>query len=161
MPKPRVYVETTIPNVYYETRTSPEMVARQVWTRAWWAHAVNKYELVTSSKVLAELDRGTGDQVARRKSMLKDLRLLSVDPPVPAIVSFYIRHRLMPANPPDDAYHLAAASYHGCDFMVTWDLRHLANPRKALHIRRINTILTLHVPELVTPKHLMLKGNDV
>lgn len=161
MPKPRVYVETTIPNVYYETRTSPEMLERQAWTRAWWADAAEKYELVTSSKVLAELDRGTGHRVASRKSLLKDIPLLSVGPPVPAIVSFYIQHRLMPANPPDDAYHLAAASHHGCHFIATWDSRHLANPNKALHIQRINTMLTLHVPELVTPKHLMLRRGDV
>jgi predicted nucleic acid-binding protein len=131
MPKPRVYVETTIPNVYYETRTSPEMVERQAWTRAWWAGAVEKYELVTSIKVHAELDRGTGNQVARRKSLLKNIPLLSVGPPVPEIVSSYIQHRLMPAKPSDDAYHLAAASYHECDFIVTWDMRHLANPNKA------------------------------
>jgi hypothetical protein len=29
MPGPRVYVETTIPSFYHETRTAPEIVARR------------------------------------------------------------------------------------------------------------------------------------
>ncbi len=35
-PKPRVYIETTIPSFYFEIRKEPEMVARRLWTRRWW-----------------------------------------------------------------------------------------------------------------------------
>ena len=34
--KPRVYIETTIPSFYHETRTEPEIVVRRKWTREWW-----------------------------------------------------------------------------------------------------------------------------
>ena len=34
--KPRVYVETSIPSFYHETRPEPEMVAQRIWTRQWW-----------------------------------------------------------------------------------------------------------------------------
>ncbi|HEX2081743.1 MAG TPA: hypothetical protein VHG08_28825 [Longimicrobium sp.] len=58
MPKPRVCVETTIPNFYYETRTEPELVARRNWTREWWADAAQRYELLTSTTVFHELAKG-------------------------------------------------------------------------------------------------------
>ena len=32
-----VYIETSIPSFYVETRQEPEMVARRNWTREWWA----------------------------------------------------------------------------------------------------------------------------
>jgi hypothetical protein len=58
MSKPRVYVETTIPSFYHEARTNPEIVARRAWTREWWEHADDRYELVTSPAVLHELAQG-------------------------------------------------------------------------------------------------------
>jgi predicted nucleic acid-binding protein len=141
MPKPRVYVETTIPNVYYETRTSPKMIERQAWTRAWWADAAEKYELLTSVIVLDELKAGTSRNVRRRVALLDGLIVLPITPPIPAIASTYIRHKLMPATPAGDAYHLAIASFRSCDYIVTWNCKHLANPRKALHIRKITRCL--------------------
>lgn len=156
MPKPRVYVETTIPNVYHETRTAPESVKARLWTRAWWADASDRYDLVTSAMVVEELLNGAHDErVGIRKSLLRDVPLLPVTTAISDTVAAYLRHKLMPARPSMDAYHLAIASHHYCDFLVSWNCRHLANPHKALHIRRINTMLGLHVPELVTPKDLL------
>lgn len=39
--------------------------------------------------------------------------------------------------------------------LVTWNCRHLANANKFGHIRRINTMLGLKTPELVTPPELL------
>jgi len=64
----------------------------------------------------------------------------------------------MPSDPFGDALHLALASYHRCDFLVTWNCLHLANANKLGPIRRINGILGLNTPELVTPMEL-LGGN--
>jgi hypothetical protein len=157
MPKPRVYVETTIPNFYYETRTQPDLVAWRDLTREWWSDAAQRYELLTSPTVFEELDAGTRlPLVELRKALLLGLPLLLPHPPIPAIVETYLQHKLMPARPtPADAMHLALASKNDCDFIVTWNCRHLANPNKATHIRRINSALGLQVPELVTPQDLL------
>ena len=61
----------------------------------------------------------------------------------------------MPDDPVGDALHLAIASYHKCDFLLTWNCRHLANANKFGHIRRVNTLLGLYVPLLVTPLELL------
>ena len=61
----------------------------------------------------------------------------------------------MPANPVGDALHLALASYHRCDFLVTWNCQHLANATEFANIRRVNTVLGLWVPMLVTPLELL------
>ena len=61
----------------------------------------------------------------------------------------------MPANPTGDALHLALASYHKCEFLVTWNCVHLANANKFGHIRRVNTMLGLFTPTIATPLELM------
>lgn len=66
----------------------------------------------------------------------------------------------MPANPAGDALHLAVASVQRCDFLVTWNCRHLANANKFGHIRRVNTLLGLYVPTLVTPLELLEDDDD-
>lgn len=156
MSKPRVYVETTIPSFYYETRPEPEMVARRRATREWWERARMAYEMITSSTVLLELAAGTSERAAPRMDLLQDVPIVLPNADVSEIVFAYLRNKLMPAKPTSgDATHLALASYHRCDFLLTWNCRNLANPNKSAHILRINARLGLHVPRLVTPLDLL------
>lgn len=160
MSKPRVYVETTIPSFYHETRTAPDILARRRWTRRWWSGAPERYELVTSSPVLDELAGGPRERIAERLALVRELPLLAIEPGIAEIVQAYIRHKLMPADPAGDALHLALASYHKCDFLVTWNCRNLANANKFGHIRRVNTMLGLFVPILATPLELLGGNNE-
>ncbi len=148
MAKPRVYVETTIPSFYHEARTTPDIVARREWTRQWWDAAPANFDLVTSVAVLDELASGPHERREDWLHLVRDLPLLPVEPAIAEIVEAYL-----------DALHLALASYHKCDFLVTWNCQHLANANKFGHIRRINAMLGLYVPLLVTPLEL-LGGND-
>jgi predicted nucleic acid-binding protein len=158
MTKPRVYVETTIPSFYHEPRASADIVVRREWTRQWWKEAPERYELVTSPAVLDELAGGMPEWSRMRLELVRNLPLLPVEPAILEIVETYIRFRLMPADPGGDALHLALASHYKCDFLVTWNCRHLANANKFGHIRRVNTMLGLFVPALVTPLELL--GED-
>jgi predicted nucleic acid-binding protein len=153
--KPRVYVETSLPSFYFEKRTEPEMVARRLWTREWWVMATRRYDLATSVAVLNELKRG--DFAAREDclKLLDGVQLLATDPPVVEIAEAYVAHHVMPKDPLGDALHLALASYYKCDFLVAWNCAHLANANKFGHIRRINTILGIHIPALVTPLEMI------
>jgi hypothetical protein len=155
MAKSRVYVETTIPSFYHEARTTPEIVARREWTRQWWSEAIGRDELVTSPAVLDELSSGPSDRSPDWLALVSQLPLVAINQAVAEIASAYIRHRVVPTDPAGDALHLALASYHKCDFLVTWNCRHLANSNKFGHIRRVNTLLGLFVPALVTPLELL------
>lgn len=148
-------METSIPSFYHQTRTEPEMIARQQWTRDWWDRYSPEYSLVTSVAVLDELARGDYPAKEAATQLVSTLPLISVEEAVTDIVQAYIRHRVMPDDPVGDALHLALASYHKCDFLLTWNCRHLANANKFGHIRRVNTMLGLYVPLLVTPLELL------
>jgi hypothetical protein len=54
----RIYIETTIPSFYHETRGEPEMVVRREWTRLWWAKAEKVHEIVTSEGCLRRVVPG-------------------------------------------------------------------------------------------------------
>ena len=115
-----VYVETSIPSFYHEVRTEAEMVARREWTREWWKVARERYELVTSPAVVDELERGDYPSHDECLELIEPLSLLAIEPPVIDIVETYIARHVMPTDPAGDALHLALASFHRCDFLVTW-----------------------------------------
>jgi hypothetical protein len=153
--KKMIYLETTIPNFYYETRAEPEMIARKNWTREWWDNQSGHYQLVTSMAVIEELEQGDYPNKNQIIDLANDIPMLDINMEIYDIVETYIKRKLMPADTRGDALHLALASFHGCDFLLTWNCKHLANANKFIHIRRINTLLGLYVPALITPVELL------
>lgn len=153
--RPRVYIETTIPSFYHEIRQEPEMVARREWTCDWWDSHSERYALVTSIPVIEELEAGDHPMKKECLQLIAGTAILTMAEPVGEIVDAYIQHRLMPNDPKGDALHLALASYHRCQFLLTWNCTHLANANEQEHIRHVNTLLGLQVPILTTPLELI------
>ena len=153
--KPSVYIETSIPSFYFETRTSAAAVARREWTHEWWETRRSFFEVVTSAAVKAELQRTPQPKRDLCLSFIEPLPKLQIDNEVTAIAQIYIRNKIMPADANGDALHLAVASYHECRFWLTWNCTHLANANKFGHIHRINTALGLQTPTLITPLELL------
>lgn len=157
----RLYIETTVVSFYFNARTEPEMVARENWTRRWLDAALSGAdELVTSLAVESELDVGEFPNKAAMLAFASRFPLLDVNDAVIEAVQAYIAHRVMPNNPGGDAFHLAVASFHRCDFFVTWNCQHIANANKFGHIRRVNAMLGLGNPALVTPLELLNEDID-
>ena len=153
-----LYLETTIFSFYYDTRPEAEIVARRNWTKEFWEACRNSYEFVTSTAVLRELERGSKPHKVDALNLALTLPAVSPDDAVDEIVRVYQRHKLMPLDPSGDVLHLALACYHGHDFLVTWNCQHLANASKTDHIRRVNALLDLPTPKLVTPLELLGAG---
>ena len=150
-----VYIETTIPSYYCETRRSPAIAAWREATRTWWHNYRAAYDLFTSAYVLAELRRAPAAKARLAQQLLAGVPILDEPPGVQDVVAYYIAHRLMPADALGDAAHLALASMHGVKFLLTWNCRHLANANKVQHIAVLNARLGLPVPIVTTPLELI------
>jgi predicted nucleic acid-binding protein len=155
-----IYVETTVPSFYTETRDD-EVRIRRKWTRDWWHLPHTGQDLVTSFVVQDELsrvpDRGRRDAALQ---LIRPLEQFIYTAEIEEIVEVYLAHKLMPREGVGDAAHLALASFYGCDILVTWNCKHLANANKADHIRRVNALLGLETPLLVTPLELLEKDDE-
>ena len=151
-----IYVETSIPSFYFETRPGAQMQARREWTREWWNLARWQDALFTSAVVITEL-RETPDPVKLQEmiNLLAPLPRLPYTDEIDTIVEVYLAHKLMPVDSGGDAHPLALASFHRCDRLVTWNCKHLANPNKTEQIRLVNGSLGLHTPQLLTPFEIL------
>lgn len=153
----KVYIETTIPSFYFETRRNVECVSRRNWTRRWWDEHRHEHQLATSIVVQNELSDPKYPETKRRNALalINDLPILDVGARIDEIVEAYVEHLLMPQQPTADAIHLALASHYECDVLLTWNCVHLANPNKFRHIATINKRLRLIVPAVITPLELL------
>ena len=117
--------------------------------------------LVTSFVVREELSQIL-DAKRRVESLalIQPLEQVTYTPAVEEIVAVYLAHKLMPHEGLGDAAHLALASFHECDMLITWNCKHLANANKTDHIRRVNALLGLRTPLLVTPLELLEQDDE-
>jgi len=150
-----VYIETTIPSLYFDERTDAKTVARREWTRNWWDNHRQNYRLVTGAPVVEELSRGEHLRKKEKLQLLREVKIFRRNDAIAEAIEAYIERYVMPRDPSGDAAHLALASFYKCDYLLTWNCVHLANANKFGHIRRVNVLLGLHVPQLVTPLGLL------
>ncbi|MFP4395411.1 MAG: hypothetical protein ACLFTI_09125 [Anaerolineales bacterium] len=95
------------------------MVARKLWTRQWWDQSEASYALVTSVTVLDELRQGEYSNKTAVIDLVRAMPLIPVTQEIIEIVQTYIQYQVLPRDPVGDALHLALASYHKCDFLLT------------------------------------------
>ena len=149
--KKRIYIDTSIPSAYYTLRTDDGSRARQRVTRQWWDEYANVFILTSSPAVIEELSDGISEKTRDRIALVENLEILPITADIRQITQLYIDRFIMPQDPSGDALHLAIASFHRMDTLLTWNRSHIANVSKIPIIQRINRELGLATPELTTP----------
>jgi hypothetical protein len=127
-----IYVETSIPSFYFETRPGAAMQARREWTQQWWSLSKWQDELVTSLWVLRELEAALDPKPTECLQLLEELPLLSSDTGIDALVMAYIDNKIMPADADGDARHLAVATFWKCDTSYRGIAATLPTPTKRI-----------------------------
>lgn len=88
--KPAVYIETSIPSFYYETRTGAEFVAMRNWTREWWDERKTQYDCFISSAVIDELESGDYPKKSEKIQLISDIEYLDITSDIEEIVEVYL-----------------------------------------------------------------------
>ncbi len=151
-----VYVETSVAS-YLTARPSRDLraAAWQQTTIQWWEQEQPKYELFTSELVLAEARSGDADAAGRRLAVLDGLPLLSVSDVVKDLADRLMADGGIPPHAEADALHIAVATVHGMDYLLTWNCRHIDNATTKPVIRSICTVAGYTCPEICTPLELL------
>ena len=155
-----IYIETSVASFYHETRPERDLQSRRDWTRQWWGMPKFDQELVIGLPVISELEETPPPKRNKVLALIAQLRILPYVQEIADVVEVYFAHKLMPKDAQGDAEHLALASFHNCDMLVTWNCKHLANANKFGHIHRVNALLGLRTPSLVTPLQLLEKDDE-
>ena len=151
-----IYVETTIFG-YLTARPTRNVVAaaRQQVTQAWWATRRDAFSLFVSELVLEEAAEGNPEAAARRLAVAEALPLVNVTDRAMRLAPELQALAQLPARAGADALHIALAAVHGIDYLMTWNLRHIANAELRPRLERACRIHGYRPPILCTPDELM------
>jgi predicted nucleic acid-binding protein len=154
-----VYIETSV--VSYLTALPARDLLAAAWQSAtleWWQTRRERFELFTSQLVLDEASSGHPDAAGRRLHSLEHVPILPLTDLATDLAESLVREGALPQKASDDALHLAIAAYHGVNYLLTWNCRHLDNAEMKPVMRRICAIHGYTCPEICTPIELM--GDD-
>ena len=156
MDKPSVYIETSIISyLAADPSRHPVTLRNQQLTHVWWNTRREGYELYTSVLTLKEAARGDAVMARRRLELLAPLSIVEARNDVPQLANVLRAGLSLPEQATADTEHVALAATSEMKYLLTWDRKHIANPRL---LRKTESILALWgytTPVLCTPGELM------
>ncbi|MFH1392345.1 MAG: type II toxin-antitoxin system VapC family toxin [bacterium] len=150
--KPKIYLDTSVPSNFYDADT-PEQTAL---TRLFWEDYLSKFQAFISEATVQEIKK-TSDLEKRRKTiqLLNKFKILKITSEIENLAGNYLKSQIVPKSHPIDALHLACATFYEIDFLVTWNITHMANPNKRKKLTEFNKSADLFIPQLTTPEELI------
>ena len=146
-----LYLETSVVGAYLD---NGEPFRRDMTIR-WWEHELAEYRPYTSLLVERELERVAEPHRTGYLKLIKPLEQLELNQEIAILADGYISRGIFHRKYIADALHVATASFHKVDYLVTWNFGHIANVRKQARLRLFNTAAGFFSPVIVTPEFLV------
>lgn len=123
-----VYIETSIVG-YLTVRPSNNLIlmANFEITRRWWETRSSQFSLYISQVVLDEAAQGDSEIAIKRLEILQNLPVLELNEAIQDLAAQFLTKSNLPSKASDDAIHIATATVHGLDYLLTWNCKHIAN----------------------------------
>ncbi|MCL6546966.1 MAG: type II toxin-antitoxin system VapC family toxin [Bryobacteraceae bacterium] len=151
-----VYLETTFIS-YLVARPSRDLlvVAHQQATQEWWANRRGEFENCVSQIVIDEVSAGDPAEVQKRLAMIGGLAVLEITEDAESLTEAILAAGILPPHAARDAGHVAVATVHAIDYLLTWNCKHLANAQISRRIAVVCEKLGHRMPIICTPEELM------
>ena len=146
-----LYLETSVIGAYLDAGDR----FRRDLTIRWFERELSEYRPCISLLVRRELERIEEPHRSGYLKLLGGLHDVELVDEVAILAEGYISRGIFHRKFMADAVHVALASFHKIDYLVTWNFGHLANVRKQARIRLFNTAAGFFSPAIVTPEFLV------
>ena len=152
-------------SVYLETSLISHLVARpsrdvivaghQQTTQEWWANRRSEFECSVSQVVIDEASAGDPAEIQKRLAIIAGLPALEITEAAESLTEAIMAAGMLPPHAVRDAAHVAVATVHAIDYLLTWNCKHLANAQIARRIALVCQKLGRRMPIICTPEELM------
>ena len=150
----KIYLDTSVPSNYYDIRPLEQVGS----TRIFWSEVLPKFQPYVSPLTVREIEK-TPHNPTRSKilKLVEKCHLLTEPAKIEEKAYEYVLHNLIPQKYLSDALHIALATFHEMDYLVTWNMKHIAGAEQRTKITRFNESKSLFVPTIITPEELNKK----
>jgi predicted nucleic acid-binding protein len=132
-----LYLDTTVWNFNFSDDAPQYQIATQdFFTKA----RQGLYDLFVSDAVLVEMRGAPEPRRSKIQALLEEIapNFLSASPEVKRLADLYIERGALPQKSAMDALHVAHATVHQIDVLVSFNFKHLANIGRRDRIAAIN-----------------------
>jgi len=130
------------------------VLGNQELTREWWLNRRENYELFVSEVVIREAMLGNQSVAQQRLEIIGALPVLRVTVEAERLAPLLLRAAGLAANAKTDALHIAVATVHGMDFLLTWNCTHIANAATRRAVESQCRSSGYEPPVICTPQEL-------
>jgi predicted nucleic acid-binding protein len=151
-----VYIETSIVG-YLTARSTKNLIiaANTETTRDWWEYRRSTFTLYIFQVVLDEVMLGDAEMAAKRLEVLQGFPLLELSDAVQDLAAQFLSRSNLPPKAAADAVHIATATVHGMDYLLTWNCKHIANAQIQKKLAEVCLDFEYELPTICTPYELM------
>lgn len=137
MKKLKLYIETSVWNFLFAD-DAPDK--QQDTVRFFNAIKNDDFELYISEMVITEITRARDPIRSKLLSMVSEFEPeeLEVTPEIRRLAAKYSEAGFLPKKAYEDLVHAAVATVNNMDFLVSWNLKHIAKLRSIVEINAVN-----------------------
>ena len=154
------YLETSFFSACVTTRADVDSQSWRKRSLAWLKGQATHHELFISDEVLGELAAPSYPNSREALRFTAGITVLEVSDEVLGLGQVLIDEKVMPGPNTGDAVHVAAAIYYRLEYMLTWNVKHLANLNKRTHLAKVCLKVGRVPPMIVTPDVLWEDANE-
>jgi hypothetical protein len=99
-----------------------------------------KYEGYTSGYTVLELEDAAEPKRGKMLALIEEynLTVLDINDEADRLAEIYIAEKIIPSRYRDDSAHIAIASMHGLDCVLSYNLKHINKLRTKIQTERVN-----------------------
>ena len=153
---PWVYLDPTVISYYVaDSSKNPQLALWQSESRRFWNDFQHRFTFVVSETVIGEISAGDAMQARKRLAAVAQFTRLFKMPQTDALAQLLLAARAVPKSAEGDAEHIAIATVHGVDYLVSWNHKHLVNENQLRQIHRVCEGAGFQPVTICTPTTLM------
>lgn len=154
MKKLKLYIETSVWNFMFADEVPEKKAATE---RFFKEVESGRYEIFISDTVLEEIDSAPSEKKEKLLDVIQkyDPSVFYRDIEVNSLAEVYIENGVLRRKHFLDILHLAGASAHGMNILISWNMKHIVRRKTQLLVNVSNRIQGYQELEIWTPEELL------
>ena len=136
MRTPRVYLETTLFNYYFDKDRDAHADTVKLFNEI----KAGKYKAFTSGAVIEELEEAPEEKYTAMFALIEryDISVLSISEDIDKLAEIYVTEGIIPQRFRTDGIHIAVAAVNNLDIIISLNFRHIVKKKTIDGTGKIN-----------------------
>ncbi len=153
MRKPRIYLETTMFNYYFDTERDAHADTIKLFEEI----ESGKYQAFVSAYVIREIMKASDEKAQKMLNLISEIGITILDASEEAerLASIYQEQGAIPPASSVDAQHIAVASVNDLDMILSLNFKHIVRKKTVTMTRFVNERLGYRQIEIHSPMEVV------